>query len=684
MNRLDGSIKTLFIACIIVITGVLLTVQTIINVHQFQGGMETQVRDALEHQAEAIAGRMDQRIMEIAQKTRGLSIAVSNLNDYSESVLLGMGKDYIQSDALVLGSGYWFAPNAYQPGMEYYGPYQMKDGGSIKLTMEYSNAEYNYFSFDWYKLGLQNPGKVNWDGPYHDDTSNTNMMTSSAGFTKGGQAAGVITVDVGIDELEKYVRDIKVGENGYAFLVAKDGSYLATKDDSKNMKAKITEESDKEIADIGQKAVSLSELTMVETEAFGEDSYVMMAPLCIDNLKLVLVAPKSDYTGPITGAKILSIVMAAVVMLVLCVALITVFNRRVGNPIGRLMDEAGKIAGGDLTGHVEVPSHDEMGALGDSLNHMIENLRKVIGQVNGMSEQVAAASEELTASAEQSAQASHMVADSVVKIAEGASEQAIEAGNIQATAEDVTSHAQRIVKDTQSVLSNAVAAKDKINDGRKSIQEAVQQMNNITASTDSIQASIVKLDKSSQQIADIVQMITGIAEQTNLLALNAAIEAARAGEAGRGFAVVADEVRKLAESSNQSSQQIAQLVQSNVQDMKMAVEASNAGAQSVQTGISTVTTADVAFQDIVQVIDELTSQIQRIASGIDTMAKENATMLQASVKIADTSGKNSDEAQSVSAAGQEQSASMHEISDASRSLAQLASDLQTEMQKFKL
>ena len=145
MKQLEGSIKTLFIACIVIITGVLLTVQTVINVNQFQGSMESQVQTTLEHQAEAIAGKLDQRILQIAQKTSGISMYTSSLSSYSEDVLLGAGKRFIESDPLVLGSGYWFAPNAYQAGVEYYGPYQMRDGGSIKLTMEYSNAEYNYF-----------------------------------------------------------------------------------------------------------------------------------------------------------------------------------------------------------------------------------------------------------------------------------------------------------------------------------------------------------------------------------------------------------------------------------------------------------------------------------------------------------------------------------------------------------
>jgi len=640
----------------------------------------------LQQQATSISGKLDQRIMQVEQKALGLGMAAGQLKSYDLDVLYGLSKGYIHSDKLVLGSGYWFAPNAYQEGQDYFGPYLIREGSDIKLTMDYSDTSkgYDYQKEKYYLDSMGTPGKVFFMGPYTDSISKLNMMTVSSSFSKNGQAAGVITITMGIDELEKYVEEIKVGQTGYAFLVTSDGYYLANKDDSKNMKVKITEEANAELATIGQQAVKATDVTMTETSAFGEDSYVMIAPLCIDNMKIVLVAPEADYTGPITQAKYTSIIMALVVMVVLCLVLIMIFNRRVGSPISHLMTEAGKIADGDLRGKVHVTANDEMGALGGSLTHMIENLRKVIGHVNDMSQQVAAASEELTASAEQSAQASHMVADSVVSIAEGASEQAVEAGNIQATAEDVTQHAQNIVKETNIVLQNAVAAKDKISGGRQSIQEAVAQMNNITASTDSIQASIEKLDTSSQQIADIVQMITGIAEQTNLLALNAAIEAARAGEAGRGFAVVADEVRKLAESSNQSSQQIAQLVQGNLQDMKLAVEASASGARSVQEGIETVQSADVVFQDIVQVIDDLTEQIKRIAQGIDTMAHENEKMLKASVNIAQTSGKNSDEAQSVSAAGEEQSASMHEISDAARSLAQLASDLQAEMQKFKL
>ncbi|MCR5758210.1 MAG: methyl-accepting chemotaxis protein [Selenomonas sp.] len=685
MHKPQGSIKTLFVISIILLTGILLAIQTVINIGQFKGSMEEQVKATLMEQSGSIAGKLDQRILQVAQKTEGLARGISKLKAYDTDVMYGMADGYVLSDPLVIGSGFWFEPFAYQSDIEYFGPYRAKNNkGSVDLDMEYSNAEYGYTRMDWYQNAMKAPGKVAWTGPYLDELSGTTMLTSAAAVQKDSQGVGTVTVDIGITELEDYIKNIQVGQNGYAFLVSKEGFYLASRDDSKNMKVKITEESAPELSSLGQKIVNLSEVTLTESSAFGEDSYILATPLCIDNLKLVLVAPQSDYAGPITKSIYISIIMAVLVMMILCTAMIMIFNRRIGGPINYLMEEASKIAEGNLQSQLHITAEDEMGSLGNSLNNMIAKLRGIIGQVNNMSQQVADASEELTASADQSAQASHMVADSIVSIAEGASEQAVDAGNIQATAEQVTESAQDIVKGTKRVYDHAIQAKDKITTGRNSIVQAVEQMNNITASTDSIQESIQKLDTSSQQIADIVQMITGIAEQTNLLALNAAIEAARAGEAGRGFAVVADEVRKLAESSNGASQQIAQLVQGNLQDMKLAVDASTSGAQSVQEGIATVQSADRVFEEIVTVIDDLTSQIQTIAKGIESMAKENERMLQASINIAQTSGKNSDEAQSVSAAGEEQSASMHEISDAARNMAQLAGDLQAEMKKFKL
>lgn len=269
-------------------------------------------------------------------------------------------------------------------------------------------------------------------------------------------------------------------------------------------------------------------------------------------------------------------------------------------------------------------------------------------------------------------------------LAGGVEEQVTASQNIQESAAGVTQQSKDVGAQTAHIVTSAQGVKEQVTAGRGSINMAVEQMQNITKSTESIQASIGKLSESGKKISQMVDVISGITEQTNLLALNAAIEAARAGEAGRGFAVVADEVRKLAESSNQASQEIAQMVASNHTDMEATVAACNEGAESIRAGIQTVHDADEVFEKMVTTIDELVKGINAVAEAIRQMEAQNEAMLGASQNISTTGRKNSDETQSVSAATEEQTASMHEIASASGSLAKLASNLQMEIEKFRL
>ena len=209
-------------------------------------------------------------------------------------------------------------------------------------------------------------------------------------------------------------------------------------------------------------------------------------------------------------------------------------------------------------------------------------------------------------------------------------------------------------------------------------------MGDINDGTGTVQNTIAKLAKQSDEISKIVDVITGIAEQTNLLALNAAIEAARAGEAGRGFAVVADEVRKLAEESGASATKIAELVATIQTDMKEAVEASAQSSQSVEGSRQSVKEADEIFTSIQLQIEALAGGIQDVSNSIQTISEGTKSMTGEMDSIASISHENASRTQSVSATTEEQSASSEEIAASTRNLSQLAEDLQGEVHKFKV
>ena len=250
--------------------------------------------------------------------------------------------------------------------------------------------------------------------------------------------------------------------------------------------------------------------------------------------------------------------------------------------------------------------------------------------------------------------------------------------------QDISGQSEQVSTNAEAIAAVTDMTVAEVGRGKNAVQDIVNAMDAINTGTDTVQNSIKKLAKQSEEISQIVDVISGIAEQTNLLALNAAIEAARAGEAGRGFAVVADEVRKLAEESGTSSQKIAELVGKIQEDMKEAVEASDQSAQSVEGSRQSVEEANKIFESIQVSIEALAGGIRDVSTSIQTISDGTKSMAAETESIAKISHENASRTQSVSATTEEQSASSQEIAASTRVLAELAQELQANVQKFQL
>jgi methyl-accepting chemotaxis protein len=340
--------------------------------------------------------------------------------------------------------------------------------------------------------------------------------------------------------------------------------------------------------------------------------------------------------------------------------------------------------GGDLTQTIDVHSKDEIQNLAAAVNAFLANLRGIIVHVLHSSGQLAASSEELNASAEQSALASEQVAISIVEVAQGAEKQATASGEAVAVIEQMSAGVEQVAASANHVASVAVKTSQAAKAGSNAIEKVVNQMEYIKRSVDTVNTSVMTLNGRSLEVGEIVSVISGIAAQTNLLALNAAIEAARAGEAGRGFAVVADEVRKLAEQSQASTKRISNLIGLIRSDTEQATSAMTAGIKEVTIGNHVVSEAGQAFGNIVQLVNEFSSEISDISATIQELASGSQQIV-ASVHTIESISKNTaSQSQTVSAATEEQSASIEEIASASQNLAHLAQELEDTIKKFKV
>ncbi len=370
----------------------------------------------------------------------------------------------------------------------------------------------------------------------------------------------------------------------------------------------------------------------------------------------VLVRVPADQAAP-TALSIQRNIWTAVIV---CLAVIIPFGIIVGRravkqikPIAQVAENASQ---GDLRERVPVSSSDELGQMSRAFNQFLDNLNAMIGQTAQVAHSVAAAAEELSVNGTQVGEASRNQSQQSTQVASAVEE-------MSATANEMTKNAQVMAATAQELSETARKGGEVVANSIRGM-EAVG--NTMQKSADRIQV----LGQRSQEIGEIIRVIEDIADQTNLLALNAAIEAARAGEQGRGFAVVADEVRKLAERTGKATKEIAGVIETVQSGTKDAVASMETGTREVQDGMKLVNEAGSRLGEIVEGVQKVTTMVQQLAGSIDEQTS-------ATEQIAGG-------IQSVAGLSLQNEGSVEQVVGATNDLSRMAAQLQSDIKRFQL
>jgi len=274
--------------------------------------------------------------------------------------------------------------------------------------------------------------------------------------------------------------------------------------------------------------------------------------------------------------------------------------------IEKILHEMEKFADGNLAVNLKVEKNDEIGKLFEGFNKSVSNISNMLKKVTDAVEATASASNQISSSSEE--------------MAAGAQEQSSQTSEVAGAVEQMTKTIMETTKHASAATEAASNAGKIAKEGGNVVNETITGMNHIAEVVKKSAETIQELGKSSDQIGQIIQVIDDIADQTNLLALNAAIEAARAGEQGRGFAVVADEVRKLAERTTKATKEIAQMIKQIQKDTLFAVDSMKRGTEEVEKGKILAGKAGSALQQIINGSQEVVAKVSQVAAASEEQA----------------------------------------------------------------
>lgn len=374
----------------------------------------------------------------------------------------------------------------------------------------------------------------------------------------------------------------------------------------------------------------------------------------------------------------------AIIVLIVGYIIATAISRIVTNPVKQLVRVSEKIAKGDLTEKISIRRDDEIGKLAHSFDVMNLNLHSLIRQIVNSSEHIAGTSTQLFSSANESSSGAEQVAISMNDINDGINEVVDSISRSTDSIYDIDVELQAVTIEAKEMQTIAQKVEAHSKEGYKLVENALQQMNLIQQVMLESREAAQHLGSRSEEIGEIVNMITEIAQQTNLLALNAAIEAARVGEQGRGFAVVANEVKKLAEQSANAALSISDLVKGTQNDSTQVMNSIVKGNEAVDEGHQCINSTYENFKDIFNGVSSFKGGTNHLLEAIEKVKEAFGTISQSMKQISAVTQNQAAGSEQVAAVAQQQSAAMQQMATAIHTLSDMTNGLQQSVNKFRI
>ena len=503
------------------------------------------------------------------------------------------------------------------------GGFDLVYAGSPDKRMVFSKPQnvpegYDPTQRPWYKGAEEaGPGKVFVSKPYVDAFTGALIMSLAAVVQEGGKTKAVVANDMSIATVVKEILSVRLPGEGFAFIVHKDGTLLVHPNKEVLLKpvtsiiAELTTERIAQAASSGK---------MFTAQRADGERFMLLSPvknsdwiLGVSLSKAVVLQPLNHLLWTLAGALLVVVVVAG--------ALAGTVTRSMLTGLRQIRDRMQDIAkgGGDLTVRLDIKSEDEIGQTAESFNRFLEQLGSMFGSLRDEANNLADGVQRLNAVIDTIASESMQLSETASANAAAIEEITVAVSHIADNAHDVDS----LMRDTEGLSRHSVedvgaVARDAENSGRQ-----VEELSGILES----------LDSRSQEISGIVNVIKGIADQTNLLALNAAIEAARAGEQGRGFAVVADEVRKLAEGTAKATIEIAKMIDAVREQTGHAGATMSTTVETVRRGVDLSRSAAERISEIEQKIRHAVERVGDIALSTNEQKGATTSMAQSTEQI---------------------------------------------------